>query len=209
MTSLGSNGIPIALTPYCDDFETPGVIGDFDDPGTVANQNWVDFYSDKSAPNDKWKRNTLASGYGHGKASIGYSNYDHVQGTNGYSGIRMPLMDFSGASNLHWRFDVAYAEREVDNETVGNELRIYYNLKEPNAQYSGDWTQIEESIPLPTTEPAVTEPFIPTPKQWTTVVLALPEEVNGAKNIRLAFEVNRIPSGSQIYIDNVCVYNVN
>jgi hypothetical protein len=142
-----------------------------------------------------WERNTSASGYDVGTASLSFDNFNTVSGS--YS-FRLPSMNFTGIPKGYIRFDVAYAEKNVG---VSDNLALSFsNNGTTNWQvlqnYSGN---------LLATSLATTAPFVPVLNDWRTTLYPL-QFVANMPYVMLAFQ-DDCANGNFLYLDNIIIFD--
>ncbi|SFC03860.1 zinc-dependent metalloproteinase lipoprotein, BF0631 family [Flexibacter flexilis DSM 6793] len=146
-----------------------------------------------------WVRSTAAGGFGTSTASAMVNNYNNSV-TGRKDTLYTPYIDFTGANNPNFDFDIAYAPY---NATSTDTLIVLYTvdcgqsyqqlfkkggleLSSTNATYAGSGI------------------FLPTATQWYTLTSVASYWVN--KKVKFAF-VNKTGFGNQLYIDNIKAYN--
>ncbi len=155
----------------------------------------ADFYViDDSTDGVTWRRDTAASGFGVGIASMSFDNYfNAVMGTR--DEFRTRLVDLSSLVTPSMLFDVAYSPYDA---TLSDTLAIYAS------DDCGDtFTQLyfKGGLDLSADGTANTAPFIPTAAQWRTDTVDL-SSFAGKPDVIIAFE-NRANYGNLLYIDNI------
>ena len=142
-----------------------------------------------------WTRDTFASGFGNGTASMMFNNYSYnVPGT--HDAFRTRLVDFSNSSPApSMTFDVAYSPYDA---TLSDTLNIY-----ASSDCGNTFTQLysKGGTTLSADGSVSTAFFIPAANQWRTDSVNL-SAFAGLSDVIVAFE-NRARFGNALYIDNI------
>jgi len=142
-----------------------------------------------------WMRDTLASGFGTGTASMYFDNFtSNVAGTR--DAVRTQPIDFFGSSPTpYMTFDVAYSPYSA---TFTDTLAIYASSncgKNFSLLYLKGGTKLSADSSITTTS------FVPTPAQWRKDSISL-TSVAGQPDVIISFE-NRAHYGNALYLDNI------
>lgn len=186
-TSYGSD---LVFTTLCTS-DVPPIILDFEGSVFPPLNCWTST-SPSYPPIFFWKRDTVASGYGTGNASMFANFYDYYEGTADFTSN---TIDLSGLSYPFLKFDHAYATFADRNDS----LQIFYS--------SNDGASFDSLVHLaggngPLNTAGYTDiRFVPTASQWATKSYQLPLGTN-----RIRFRAIS-KHGNNLYIDNINIFD--
>lgn len=152
-------------------------------------------------PDYRWRRTTVAGGFGQSTASMRMDNYSSPDDISGQKDvIELPPFDFSGNDNsLLMRFDVAYARYDF---TTNDTLNIYAST---DCGLTWDTLYSKGGQPLATGSDTGENPFVPTAGQWRKDSVSLADYA-GLSPVLLRIE-NVSQWGNYLYMDNIQVYS--
>ena len=146
-----------------------------------------------------WMRDSVASGFGTGTASVFFDNYDFfVVGTK--DAFRTQRMSFQWAVAPKLFFDVAYSPYDTSAAVGESDTLAVYASTDCGTTFSllylKGGTQLSADSSLNNTSL-----FIPTPAQWRTDSVDLSAYI-GQTDVIISFE-NRSYFGNGLYLDNI------
>ena len=174
----------INTSPVLDNFEASG----FPSPDF--------FIFDDAKDGMTWARDTVASGFGNGKASVYFDNFNFsVDGTK--DAIRSERIDFTWSVSPKLFFDVAYSPYSA---SLSDTLAIYAS---DDCEKNFTLLYLKGGTKLSADSSLATSLFVPSATQWRTDTVDLSAYI-GKPNVILSFE-NRAHYGNALYLDNINV----